>query len=124
MTITKVLLTNLKTVRDGKSVTLPANKAADLNDEELELLDKLTKQTGRPHYRDPINESARAEAEVDGDDDGGLPGVFDGSTVPMDSKTVAQLKAYLDHNEVDYDSDANKAELLKIAKAHEADGGL
>jgi hypothetical protein len=36
---------------------------------------------------------------------------------PDDTWTVKELKAYLDDNQVDYDSKANKAELLSFAKA-------
>lgn len=130
----KVLLTNLTTVRDGKRVRLSpkSKKAVDLTAEEIDLLDRLTEQTGRPHYRDPVNEIEDDEDfdlggdgdgdENDGDDENNDE--FDGESVAVDEKSVPQLKAYLDHNEVEYPASANKAALLKLAKAHEADGGL
>ena len=118
----KTLLTRLTTKRDGKRVTFAANQAVDLTKEELAELDKLEKKTGRPHYRDPINEKVEAEepAEIETETED----TFDGESVAMDDKTVDQLKAYLDHNSVEYSADDKKADLLKVAKRHETDGGL
>lgn len=122
----KVLLAALSTTReiDGedRKVRFPANKVADLTKDEIELLDRLTRSSGRPHYRDPVNEDGAAvqpEAVEGGDND-----EFDGQSVPMEKKSVDQLKAYLDHHGVGYDSGALKADLLKAANAHATDGGL
>jgi hypothetical protein len=113
------LLAALTTTRDEKRVRFPANSVQSLTGDEIDLLDRLTVSAGRPHYRDPKNESAVEEGpEVTVEDE------FDGQSVVMDKKSVDQLKAYLDHNNVTYDAGAVKADLLKAAKAHEADGGL
>lgn len=124
----KVLLTQLSTTRDGKRVKFEAKQAVDLTKAELDTLDRLTASTGRPHYRDPINEKVKGEtpAVVDDETDEGADdeGADDGEGKTLDEMTVAELKAYLDEAEVEYDSDAKKADLLKAAKAHETDGGL
>lgn len=122
----KVLLVALTTFREingeKKRVRFAAGKPADLTAAELESLDKLTVATGKLHYRDPVHEgvvAAEPEAVAEGD-------TFDGESVAMGDKTVAQLKAYLDANGVEYADDAKKADLLAAAEAHEADpdGGL
>lgn len=118
----KVLLASLSTTREGVKVRFAANQVADLNKDEINLLDRMTTATGRPHYRAPVNEAVDAKEpadRADEDDDEYLD-----RSVAMDSKNVAALQAYLDHNSVAYDADDKKADLLKRAKAHESDGGL
>lgn len=118
----KKLLVAFTTNRDveGKSrrVRFEAGKVVDLTEDEIELLDKLTKSTGKLHYRAPINEGGgkltAAEPEIVEVPD------FEGQDVPMDKKSVDQLKAYLTFNSVEFESSALKADLLDLAKKHEA----
>lgn len=119
----KVLLASLSTIRDGEKVRFPANQVADVTKDEIKLLDRMTATTGRPHYRDPVNEGGDS-GDDEGRQGGGENDAFDGESVEMDDKNVDQLKAYLDHNSVSYETGDKKADLLKRAKAHESDGGL
>lgn len=118
----KLLLVAFTTSRevDGESrrVRFPSKSVVDLTDDELELLDKLTVQTGKLHYRDPIQEGGATISES-------KPEVVEvpdyaGQDVPMDKKTVDQLKAYLGFHSVTFEADDKKDDLLKAAKAHEA----
>lgn len=109
----KKLLVGFTTVRNGKRTRFAAGKTVELTAEELELLEKLTKQTGTLHFRSPVNEVAdRGVAAADVD--------YDGADVDLEDKTVAQLKAMLDFNGVTYTKTATKAELLELAS--DADG--
>lgn len=126
-----VAFTTLRTVKDEndkdvkRRVRFKSGSVLDLTDDEMATLDKLTKATGKAHYRDPINEGGKAvadEPEVVNVPD------FAGQDVPMDKKTVDQLKAYLTFNDVSFGSE-DKAGLLKLATNHAAgktdlDGGL
>jgi hypothetical protein len=116
----KFLLVALNTTREveGKrrKVRLGARTVQDLNAEEIDLLDRLTKRTGKLHYRDPVNE----DAAVAGPETTGGPA----EGFNADDATVAQLKDYLDENSVEYDADAKKADLQAAVKQHQADGGL
>lgn len=122
----KVLLVAFSTTRevDGKPrrVRFAAKSTVDLTADELETLDKLEKSTGKLHYRDPINESGTAsesQPEVVETPD------YAGQDVPMNRKNVDQLKAFLTHHSVTFESDASKTDLLKAAEAKQAeiDGG-
>lgn len=115
----KVLLTSLTTVRDGKRVKFAAKSTVNLTKDELDLLDRLEKSTGRTQYRNPVNESATED-----DPQTVVTDLYDGEKVAMDDKTAEQLKAYLTHSNVTFAGNASKTDLLKAAKAHEADGGL
>lgn len=118
----KVLLVSLTTVRDGERVRFEAGKTVNLTADEIRDLDKLTVSTGKPHYRDPVNESATADGP---DELSGEQGhTFVGEDIPVAKKTVDQLRAYLDHHQIEYAADAQKPDLLKAATAFEADGGL
>lgn len=127
--ISVVLLASLTTVRavDGKDARVTfqpgdgkngTGKAVSITEDEKNTLDKLGVSTGRAHYRMPRNESSDdAEANLDpadSDDE------FDGASIAMDIKTVAQLKAYLDFHSVEY-TGSDKAKLLAAAQAHAAD---
>lgn len=46
-----------------------------------------------------------------GSEAGGMP-------VPTESNTVKQIKGWLDFNDVDYDAEANKPELLEVVQAN------
>lgn len=119
------MLTALTTVRDDTRVRFGANTVQTLTGDEIELLDKLEKSTGKPQYRAPRDESGRgADTETDNGSADDSDDEFAGQSVAMADKTVDQLKAYLDHNEVAYDATAKKPDLFKIAKAHEDDQGL
>ncbi len=94
MALKKLLVaftTNREVEGKSRRVRFEAGKVVDLTDDELELLDKLTKSTGKLHYRAPINESGgkitAAEPEIVEVPD------FEGQDVPMDKKSVDQLKA-------------------------------
>lgn len=122
----KKLLVALTTSRpvevDGKTenrrVRFAAGKVVDLNDAELEMLDTLTRKTGKLHYREPIQEGGgklvASEPEIVEVPD------YAGQDVAIDSKSVDQLKAYLDFHGVAYANNANKAKLVELAKEHEA----
>lgn len=128
----KKLLVAFTTTRevDGEDrrVRFAAGKVVELTEGELELLDKLTKSTGKLHYRSPINEGgapvAAAEPEIVDVPD------YDGQEVAMGDKTVDHLKAYLTFHGIEFESSAKKPELLAAATAHEngdttdPDGGL
>ena len=102
----KLLLVALTTNRevDGerRRVKFAAGKVVDLTDDEMTTLDKLTKSTGKLHYRSPINEGgsevAASEPEVVEVPD------YAGQDKAMGDKTVNDLKAYLDFHSVDYES--------------------
>lgn len=118
----KKLLVAFTTTREiegeDRRVRFAAGKVVDLTKAELELLDKLTKSTGKLHYRAPINEGGgnvtASEPEIVEVPD------FEGQDVAMDDKNVEQLKAYLTFNSVEFESSAKKADLLALAKKHEA----
>lgn len=120
----KVLLASLSTNRgegdEKKKVRYEAGSVVNLTEDETALLDKLTMQTGRPHYRDPVNENA-TEDEPDMADP---EDAFLGESKPMEKKDVGELKAYLDYHSVPYESSDLKADLLSKAQTHEKDGGL
>ncbi len=133
-----VLLTNLKTSRGGKKVSLPANTTQSLTAAEIETLDKLTVATGRDHYRLPRNETQAQVFGTDDDDDGGLDlggggngggdddngGKAADQTKALDDMTVKDLKEYLDGAPATpYSSTDDKAALLSKAKAKQAAGG-
>lgn len=121
MALKKLLVaftTNREVEGEQRRVRFAAGKVVDLTDNEMELLDKLTDATGKLHYRSPINEGGSKVTESD-------PEIvevpdFEGQDVPMDKKTVDQLKAYLTFHAVEFDASANKAPLLELAKKHEA----
>lgn len=124
----KTILVALTTIRevDGKKkrVRFPAKSVVDLTDDEQASLQKLQDSTGKLHFRSPVNEGGKpteSKPEVVDAGEGGAS--YEGSKVAMGDKTVAQLKAYLDHHKVDYDSSANKADLLKLAESHAASAG-
>jgi len=120
---TKVLLTNLTTTRNKKRVTFKAGETVELTKDELSTLDDLATKTRKPQYRNPANEivnPASVESEEDESED---EGEGEDEMVDLDSMNVKALKAYLDENEVEYDADALKADLLAAAKEHR-DGGL
>lgn len=130
----KLLLVAFTTVREvegeDRRVRFAPGKVVDLTDAELELLDKLTKATGKLHYRDPIQEGGAtivaSEPEVVNVPD------YVGQDVAMDDKNVDHLRAYLTFHGVSFEGNAKKADLLALAKKHEAgetsgddrDGGL
>lgn len=103
---------------EKRRVRFAARKTVDLTDDELELLDNLTKATGKLHYRDPITEGGEStvasEPEVVEVPD------YAGQDVAMDSKSVEQLKAYLTFHGISFEGNAKKADLLAAAKAHES----
>lgn len=113
----KLLLVVLTTRRevDGemKRVRFGSNSVVELTDDELDLLDRMTVSTGKLHYRDPISEGRGAVAES-------APEVvkvpdYAGQDVPMDKKTVDQLKAFLTFSDITFDDKASKADLLALA---------
>lgn len=130
----KLLLVAFTTDRevDGemRRVRFSSKSVVDLSKDEMETLDGLQKATGKLHYRDPIREGGDA-AET-------KPEVVDvpdyaGQDVPLDKKSVDQLKAFLTFNSVAFEDNANKAALVKAAtdfqtdaakKAADPDGGL
>lgn len=130
----KLLLVAFTTDRevDGevRRVRFASKSVIDLTKDEMETLDNLQKATGKLHYRDPIREG--------GDDAETKPEVVDvpdyaGQDVPLDKKSVDQLKAFLTFNSVTFEDNANKAALVKAAtdfqtdaakKAADPDGGL
>lgn len=103
---------------EERRVRFAAKKVVDLTDDELDLLDRLTKATGKLHYRDPIQEGGArvvaSEPEVVEVPD------YAGQDVAMDDKSVDQLKAYLDFHSVEYPATAKKADLQTLGKQHEA----
>lgn len=102
---------------ENRRVRFAAGKVVDLTDDELDLLDRLTKSTGKLHYRSPINEGGgsmtASEPEIVDVPD------YAGQDKPMDEKSVDHLKAYLDFHGIEYAGNASKAKLLEAAKAHE-----
>lgn len=121
MALKKLLVaftTNREVEGETRRVRFEAGKVVDLTSDELDLMDRLTKSTGKLHYREPINEGGgkltAAEPEIVEVPD------FEGQDVPMDKKSVDQLKAYLTFNSVEFESGALKADLLDLAKKHEA----
>lgn len=128
MALKKLLVaftTNRKVEKDGKEenrrVRFAAGKVVDLTEDEMTLLDTLTKKTGKLHYRSPIQEGGGNVVES-------APEVVEvpdyaGQDVALDDKTVDQLKAYLTFHEVNFADNAKKADLLAAAKKHEAGDG-
>lgn len=121
MALKKLLVaftTNREVEGEERRVRFAAGKVVDLTDDEMTLLDKLTVSTGKLHYRSPINEGGgkitEAEPEVVEVPD------FEGQDKAMDEKNVDQLKAYLTFHSVEFESSAKKADLLELAKKHEA----
>jgi hypothetical protein len=120
----KLLLVAFTTTREiegtERRVRFDAKKVVDLSESELELLDKLTVATGKLHYREPISEGGKvvaSEPEIVQ-----LPD-YEGQDVPMGSKNVDHLKAYLTFHGIAFEASAKKAELLALAQAHEAGEG-
>jgi len=128
MALKKLLVaftTNRKVEKDGKEETrrvrFAAGKVVDLTEDELTLLDTLTKKTGKLHYRAPIQEGGGNVTES-------APEVVEvpdyaGQDVALTDKTVDQLKAYLTFHEVEFADNAKKADLLAAAQKHEAGDG-
>ena len=121
MALKKLLVaftTNREVEGEERRVRFAAGKVVDLTDDEMTLLDKLTVSTGKLHYRSPINEGGgkvtESEPEVVEVPD------FEGQDKAMDDKNVDQLKAYLTFHSVEFESNAKKADLLELAKKHEA----
>ncbi|MEN6332976.1 MAG: hypothetical protein ABFE01_01880 [Phycisphaerales bacterium] len=118
----KLLLVAFSTMRevDGEErrVRFGAKKVVELTDDELETLDRLTKATGKLHYRDPISEGGAkvvaSEPEVVVVPD------YAGQDVAITDKSVDQLKAYLTFHSVEFKGNASKADLLAAAQKHEA----
>lgn len=119
----KTLLVQFSTDRkiDGETrrVKFKAGSVVDLTADEMELLDKLTKATGKAHYRDPKNESSAAESAPEVVD---VPD-YAGQDTPITQKSADQLKAYLDFFAISYKSSDTKPTLLKLAQEHEAGQG-
>lgn len=118
----KLLLVAFTTTREvegeTRRVRFAAKKVVDLTSDELELLDRLTKATGKLHYRDPISEGG-AKVTASEPELVELPD-YAGQDVAMDKKSVDALKAYLTFHSVEFADDAKKADLLALAKQHEA----
>lgn len=117
----KLLLVAFTTNREiegkAKRVRFAPGKVVDLLDDEIELLENLTKATGKLHFREPISEGGTAvasEPEIVQVPD------FEGQSVPLSEKTVDQLKAYLTFHSVEFPASANKAALLELATKHES----
>lgn len=120
----KLLLVAFTTTREvegtERRVRFAPGKVVELTDDELDLLDRLTKATGKLHYREPISEGGRvvaSEPEVVTVPD------FEGQDVPVDKKSVEQLRAYLTFHGVSFEANAKKADLSALAAAHEAGDG-
>lgn len=118
----KLLLVAFTTTREvegeERRVRFASKKVVDLTSDELELLDRLTKATGKLHYRDPISEGG-AKVTASEPEVVELPD-YAGQDVAMDKKSVDALKAYLTFHSVEFADDAKKADLLALAKQHEA----
>jgi hypothetical protein len=122
----KKLLVAFTTTRsvevDGKTenrrVKFASGKVVDLTDDELELLDRLTKATGKLHYRAPIQEGG-GKLTADEPEIVEVPD-FTGQDVAITDKTVDQLKAYLAFHSVEFAETDKKADLLALAQKHEA----
>lgn len=118
----KLLLVAFTTTREvegeERRVRFASKKVVDLTSDELELLDRLTKATGKLHYRDPISEGG-AKVTASEPELVELPD-YAGQDVAMDKKSVDALKAYLTFHSVEFADDAKKADLLALAKQHEA----
>lgn len=104
----------------SKRVRFAAKSVVDLTDDELELLDNLTKSTGKLHYRDAVTEggqtiTASEPVVVEVPD-------YAGQDVAITDKTVDQLKAYLTFHSVEFKPGDNKADLLALAQTNEASG--
>lgn len=102
--------------KETRRVRFAAGKVVDLTEDELELLDSLTKSTGKLHYREPVNEGG-------GKVEGAKPEIvhvpdFAGQDVAIDKKTVDQLKAYLTFHEVSFGGNDSKAALVEAAQKH------
>lgn len=116
-----VAFTTFRTIEGNKKrVRFSSGQTVDLTDAELEQLEALTKSTGKLHFRDPVNErvAVAEEPEVFGAGD-----EFEGQSVAIGLKTVPQLKAFLDFNEVAYAGNASKVDLVELANGVKADGG-
>lgn len=104
--------------QEERRVRFAAGKVVELTDDELDTLDRLTKATGKLHYRDPVSEGGSrvvaSEPEVVDVPD------FAGQDVSIQNKSVDQLKAYLAFHEVSFDKNAKKADLQKLAEDHAA----
>lgn len=143
--ITKFLLTRMTVDRDGQRKSLPANSTQILTQDEVDLLDRLTKQSGKLYYREPRNERA-----IVGEDDLSTDSVFvkqperndglqngvgaadaDGNTTAdleaaaaLDAElaevrgmTVKQLKEFLgEEPAVEFSPSADKPVLLSLAE--------
>lgn len=102
---------------ENKRARYAAKSVVDLTEDEMTLLDRLTKKTGKLHYRDPIREGGEiAESQpviVEVPD-------FEGQDVPIDTKTVPLLRAYLTFHGVAFKPGDDKAALVDLAKKQEA----
>lgn len=120
-TTTRMIAASGSGKEEERRVRFAAGKVVDLSDEELDLLDRLTKNTGKLHYRDPVSEGGSrviaSEPEVVNVPD------FAGQDVAIPSKTVDQLKAYLTFHEVEFPAKAGKSDLVELAQKH-ASGSL
>lgn len=110
----KLLLVAFSTARDGQRVRFASKSVVDLEDDELETLDKLTLSTGKLHYRDPIREGG--DSLVPSEPEVVVVPDYAGQDVPMGEKSVPQLKAYLDFHEIGYKGNASKDDLLTLAQ--------
>ncbi len=117
--VMKVLLVALSTSRaakgeDVKRVHFEAGTAQNLTKDEIKMLDGLTAQAGRPHYRDVINEQpATDEDEGQGENE-----------TDFEAMTVADLKSHLTDAGVTFAPTAVKAGLVAAAQANATDEEL
>ncbi len=117
----KTILVSLTTTRDGARVRFPAKSVVDLTDDEQATLQSLQNTTGKLHFREPVNEGGKiVESKPQVISGGGNAAEYEGSKVAIGDKSVAQLKAYLDHFKVEYTNSAAKADLVTLAETHAA----
>jgi hypothetical protein len=101
---------------EERRVRFKSGSVVDLTDDEMETLERLTKATGKLHFREPIREGGAQTVESE-------PVIVDvpdyaGQDVAIDKKTVDQLKAYLTFHSVDIPNGADKAKLAALAADH------
>lgn len=120
----KHLLVRFTTERDvdgtSRKVTFPAKSTVSLTEDEIDLLDRLTRRTGKLHYREPVREGRGRSAEIDFTPfvAPSAPG-FAGADVPVTKKTIAQLKAFIEAHDETPAGDSKK-DLLAQAQEIEA----
>ncbi len=119
----KTILVALSTVRDGKRVRFAAGSVVSLTAEEQDSLQKLQDQSGKLHFRTPVNEGGKAVESKPEAVDNGAGAEFEGAKVPVADKTVVQLKAYLDFHKVEYKGNASRADLVTLAETFAATAG-